>query len=258
MKITVLTENTSVKENIAFEHGLSLYIEAKNNKILFDMGETDIFYQNANTLGIDLSRVDLAVISHAHNDHTGGLGKFLEINKTAPVYLNCNAKGEQFGHEGVYIGIDPELKSNERIIYTDDLYEIEKGLTLYSCNKKERRFEFGSFGLCEKSGEEIIPDRFLHEQYLLIEEEGKRVLISGCSHKGILNIASWFKVDTIVGGFHFMHIEPGDLLKSYAEFLAEKKTEFLTCHCTGTQQFEFMKKYAENIHYISAGERLTL
>lgn len=253
MKITVLTENTSVSENIAFEHGLSLYIETKNKKILFDMGETDIFYQNANTLGIDLSKIDLAVISHAHNDHTGGLGKFIEINKTAPVYLNCNAKGEQFGHEGVYIGIDPELKENKRLIYTNDVYEIEKGLTLYSCNEKERKYPFGSFGLCEKAEGEIIPDRFLHEQYLLIEEEGKRVLISGCSHKGIFNIASWFDVDYIVGGFHFMHVELGETLKSYAEVLCEKQTEFYTCHCTGTEQYEFMKNYMKNLRYISTG-----
>ncbi|MBR5515390.1 MAG: MBL fold metallo-hydrolase [Clostridia bacterium] len=258
MKITVLTENTSINENIGCEHGLCLYIETENKKILFDMGETDIFYENAKVLGIDLSKVDLAVLSHAHCDHTGGLGKFLEVNNKAFVYANQNAKGDQYGHEGVYIGIDAELKSNGRIIYTNDTFEIEKGLTLYSCNEKKREYEFGSFGLCERIGEEILPDRFLHEQYLLIKEKDKKVLISGCSHKGILNIASWFDVDFIVGGFHFMHVEPGEILKGYAKHLGEKKTKFLTCHCTGIEQFEFMKKYAENIRYIRAGERLEI
>ena len=258
MKITVLCENTSINENIGCEHGLSLYIETENKKILFDMGETDIFSENAKKLGIDLSQVDLAVLSHAHCDHTGGLSKFLEINKKAPVYVNRNALGEQYGHGGVYIGIKPEIKCSERLIYTDDVFEIEKGLTLYSCNEKQRKFEFGSFGLCELAEGKIIPDRFLHEHYLLIEEKGKKYLISGCSHKGILNIAFWFSVDCIIGGFHFMHVEPGDTLKEYADMIGGYAAEFYTCHCTGKEQFDFMKKYADNIHYISAGERFRI
>ena len=258
MKITVLCENTSINENIGCEHGLSLYIETENKRILFDMGETKMFSENAEKLGVDLSKVDIAVLSHAHCDHTGGLERFFEINEKAPVYANRNTLGEQYGSAGIYIGIDPELKNNERMIYTDDLYTIEKGLTLYSCNEKERNFKFGSFGLCEKAGEEIIPDRFLHEHYLLIEEQDKKYLISGCSHKGILNIAEWFSVDAIVGGFHFMHVEPGDTLKEYAQKINGYKTEFYTCHCTGKDQFDFMQNHAGNIHYISAGERIEL
>ena len=79
MKITALTENTSVNENIGAEHGLSLYIETDGHKILFDMGQTDMFERNAKTLCIDLSEVDIAVLSHGHYDHGGGLARFLEI-----------------------------------------------------------------------------------------------------------------------------------------------------------------------------------
>jgi len=88
MKITALVENTSCDPDLGAEHGLSLYIETRRQKILFDMGQTDLFVSNAERLGINLSEVDLAVLSHGHYDHGGGLRRFLEINKRATVYLS--------------------------------------------------------------------------------------------------------------------------------------------------------------------------
>ncbi len=78
MKITALTENTS-KTGLPYEHGLSLYIETEKHNILFDTGQTELFAQNAETLGIDLGKVDIAVLSHGHYDHGGGLKRFLEL-----------------------------------------------------------------------------------------------------------------------------------------------------------------------------------
>ena len=63
------------------------------------------------------------------------------------------------------------------------------GMTLYSRNGSGKRLEMGAFGLGMKKDGAIVPDDFRHEHYLLIEEAGKRILISGCSHKGIINIA---------------------------------------------------------------------
>ena len=45
-----------------------------------------------------------------------------------------------------------------------------------------------------------IPDDFRHEQYLLVTEGERRILFSGCSHKGVLNLAAWFEPDIMVGG----------------------------------------------------------
>ena len=93
MKITCLAENTTSRPDIEAEHGLSLYIETNGKKILFDMGQGELFIRNAKRLGIDLSDVDIAVISHGHYDHGGGLRSFLEINKKAPVYISEHAFG---------------------------------------------------------------------------------------------------------------------------------------------------------------------
>ena len=116
MKITSLVENTCSNGNYDVEHGLSLYIETEDKKILFDMGQTDLFVKNANIMGVDLSDVDVAVLSHGHYDHGGGLGKFLEINQKAPVYLSRYAFGKYYNGSSKYIGLDMDLNENPRLV----------------------------------------------------------------------------------------------------------------------------------------------
>lgn len=258
MKITSLTENTSVSESIGYEHGLSLYIETEKHNILFDMGQTELFSENAERLGIDLTKADIAVLSHGHYDHGGGLKKFLSLNKKAPVYINRYAFEPHYNGAEKYIGLDISLKDNERIIYTENLCEIEPCLTLYSCCDRAKRIELGSFGLNMMINGKLLPDDFRHEQYLLIEEKGRKILFSGCSHKGILNISEWFKPDVLVGGFHFSKLPLDDTLKGYAEYLNSFDTDFYTCHCTGTEQFSFMKKHMKRLNYLSAGESIVI
>lgn len=258
MRIISLAENTSCRKDLGAEHGLSLYIETLDHKLLFDMGQTGLFAENAGKLDVDLTAVDLAVLSHGHYDHGGGLETFLKINKKAPVYLNRHAFEAHYNGTEKYIGLDKKLQSHPRLSFTGDITPICKGLTLYSCNDKSRDYDLGSSGLNTKEEEQFLPDDFRHEQYLLIEEEGKRVLISGCSHKGILNIVQWFQPQVLVGGFHFSKLPLDDTLKTYARFLDESGTVFYTCHCTGTQQFDFMKQFMSRLHYLSCGETLIL
>ncbi len=258
MKITALTENTSVNENIGAEHGLSLYIETDGHKILFDMGQTDMFERNAKTLCIDLSEVDIAVLSHGHYDHGGGLARFLEINKKAPVYVNEYAFEPHYNGTQKYIGLDISLKNNSRLIFTSNVYKINDSMTLFSCNENRKSYDLGSFGLNMIQDGKFMPDDFRHEQYLLINENGKNVLISGCSHKGIMNITEWFKPDVLIGGFHFSKLALDKTLENYAETLDKYNTNFYTCHCTGMEQYVFMKKYMSRLEYLSAGQEIII
>ena len=253
MKITVLMENTSASDEYLCEHGLSLFIETENKKILFDMGQTDGFYENAVKMGIDLTEVDFAVLSHGHYDHGGGLHKFLEINKTAPVYVSRFAFEPHYNSAEKYIGLDTSLKENPRLIFTDDEYKITDSIILFSCNNMKKQYNAGTCGMTTMENGVIVPDDFRHEQYLLIEENGKKILVSGCSHKGIIDIANWFKPDVLIGGFHFSKLPVDNVLKGYAEALGGIETEYYTCHCTGVEQYNFMKQYM-NLNYISAGD----
>ena len=258
MRIVSLIENTTKNDGIKSQHGLSLYIETQKHKILFDMGQDGTFYENAQVLGIDLSDIDIAFISHGHYDHGGGLAKFFEINDKASVYIHKDAFGEHYHGYDKYIGLDLSLADSDRITFAGDVALIDNSLTLYSCNAYERVYEDSFGGLIKRVGGEFYPDEFTHEQYLLIKDFGKKVLISGCSHKGILNIMNWFAPDILVGGFHFSKSELDDKLAHTAKILSCRKTMFYTCHCTGVAQYEHMKKYMNNIEYLSCGEEIII
>ncbi len=277
MKITALLENTTEREDMLTEHGLSLYIETGNHKILFDMGQSDLFSRNAAMLGIDLAAVDIAVLSHGHYDHGGGLKTFLEINRTAPVYLSRHAFEPHYHGPGKYIGLDASLKGHERLVFIDDVSSIGKGLTLYPCHgEKIRQTPFLSpqehssteellrkhaaedSGLHMMENGALLPEDFRHEQYLLVEERDHSVLFSGCSHKGILNIENRFRPDVLIGGFHFSKLPLDNTLKEYAQYLDSFTTEYYTCHCTGIRQFEFMKNHMHHLHILSCGQSIRL
>lgn len=265
MIIKALIENTTAGDYLT-EHGLSLYIEIGNSKILFDTGQSDLFLRNANKLGVDLSAVDVAVISHGHYDHGGGIKDFLSINHDAIVYINEYAFEPHYSLPDKNIGIDPDLKNHRQVVLTSDHHDISPEAEVFTGNKNERPFLFDSAGLVVMRGGEMLPEDFIHEQYLLIKEGGKIVLVTGCSHKGILNIMHWMKdnpPDVVIGGFHLKNIDFSESsrnqLDDLAARLAEYGTVYYTCHCTGISQYEYLKtRMNENLQYISTGQELKL
>lgn len=244
MRIVTLMENTSCREELCPEHGLSLYIETERCKILFDMGKTSAFADNAEKLGIDLAAVDFAVLSHGHYDHGGGLARFLQINQKAPVYVHPLAFAEHYNGREKYIGLDPVLRGETRIIRTGGGMELAPGIRLEPATGRENLVPMDSFGLNVLQNGELIPDPFNHEQYLLIREGEKTVCFSGCSHRGVVNIAHWFRPDVLVGGFHFVKLDlrqDREYMDAAAEKLLASGGLYLTGHCTGTEQYAYLK-----------------
>lgn len=226
IQITALVENTSADPRLGAEHGLSLYIETGAHHILFDMGQTALYAANARALGVDLAGVDLAVLSHGHYDHGGGLAHFLAANPGAPVYLSRYAFEPHYHGSTKNIGLEPALAQNLRLRFTGETTPLGDGLTLYACNARPRRHDLGSFGLTTVRDGAFVAEDFRHEQYLLIEQAGKRVLISGCFHKGILDLVEWFRPDVLVGGFHFSKLPLDETLAGYARALDRSGTVF--------------------------------
>lgn len=257
MRIVTLVENTASRPELAAEHGLSLYIETDSHRLLFDAGQSGAFADNAEKLGIDLSGVDLAVLSHGHYDHGGGLLRFLKINDRAPVWMSRHAFEPHYNASARDIGLAPELRCS-RIRFAQEGEALDQGLTLYSrigCPHGIR-----PFGLTVREGDRLVPEDFRHEQYLLIEEGGKRVLVSGCSHRGILNIVEHFRPDVLVGGFHFMKLDPGGPeLEAAAAALKRYQSTYYTGHCTGESQFSALKALlGARLHRLSGGTEIVL
>lgn len=246
MKLITLIENTTYSPALACEHGLSLYLETGSHRILFDMGQSGAFAENARKLGIDLSRVDFALLSHGHYDHGGGMEVFLQHNRTAPVYLSRHAFEPHFNAAGKDIGLR-EPSSHRRLIFTQGDTKLAPGITLHTVPFPPT----DTAGMTACNGQ---PEDFRHEQYLLVEEGGKRILISGCSHKGIVAIAEHFRPDILIGGFHFMKTEDESVLRAAAERLLALDCTYYTGHCTGEKQFFFLKSLmGPRLHPITTG-----
>ncbi|MBQ8200574.1 MAG: MBL fold metallo-hydrolase [Clostridia bacterium] len=263
MKLVTLIENTTCRDDLICEHGLSLYLETGGHRILFDAGQTDAFADNATRLGIDLAQVDLCILSHGHYDHGGGLARFLRENKHAPVYLSRHAFDPHFNGTEKYIGLDNALMDSKRLVFTDDDHIIDNHLSLHTCNHCSCPYPLNPFGLTMRQDGRHVPEDFRHEQYLLIHEGKLRILISGCSHKGVLNICQWFQPDVLIGGFHMMKLDPSGSgaadLQLAAEALMQYPTQYYTGHCTGEAQFIFLKHImGDRLQALSTGRCIQL
>ena len=263
MQIRVLMENSALGEEFIAEHGLSLYIEANGKRILFDAGQTDAFALNAEKLGVDLSSVDLCMLSHGHYDHSGGLQRFLEINEHAPVYMHRRATEPHYNGTVKYIGIDARLIGHPRIVLTDDELDLDDGMRLCTCNALACGCPASARGMTVKCGADFTQDSFDHEQYLLIEENGKRIVISGCSHKGVLNIVKWLNPDVLIGGFHFVKLDPAGEDRAFLEHAAKALLAhdciYYTGHCTGEAAFSFLKeRMGDQLHAMPAGTEIRI
>ena len=263
MFLRVLVENTSLSPALHAEHGLSLYLEADGKRILLDCGQTDAFAKNAELLGVDLGAVDLCILSHGHYDHGGGIPAFLSQNSHAPVYIHRDAFGRHFSGPEKEIGIDPSLKNHPQIMLTGDETVLSPHLRLLTLNEKKMLYPLSNENMLRMENGRLTEDRFFHEQYLLIEEAGKRILISGCSHKGALNLMHRLQPDVLIGGFHWKkratYGESGLSLLREADMLAQFPARFYTCHCTGEQVYAFIEpRFSGRIGYLSCGCELTL
>lgn len=274
MRIVTLMENTSINPNIVCKHGLSFYIETKDHKILFDMGPNDDFLKNAKMLGVDISKVDIAILSHGHYDHGGGLPAFLEANKIATVHLQKKAVGDFFALRETgnkdYIGLPQELKDNSRIVYHTGDYKLDCDLQVFAGVTGRECYSPGNDNLFALMNGRFVQDLFMHEQNLLIKEGNKMVLIAGCAHNGIINImkkADSFVpggIDYVISGMHlknaYKDLEKQKMFcKKMAEHLNKRDSQYYTCHCTTVEAYEMLhENMGDKIQYLSAGSILEI
>ena len=273
MKVITLMEDTACAPGFACEHGLSFYIETGDKKLLFDMGQTDLFLQNAQTLGVPLDEVDTAFVSHGHYDHGGGLAAFLEVNRRASVYLHKRAFEPHFSQkpDGIKpIGLDAALAESGRLVLTDGVTQIDQNLTLFSDITGQDCCPGGNRTLFEQENGQYVPDRFVHEQSLIVREGDKAALFTGCAHRGVVNICARAKEiigrdpDFVIGGMHLFSpstgkSEPDENIRAVASRLAKTSSRYYTCHCTGQHAFAVLREtLGERIAFLAAGSVIEL
>lgn len=274
MRIVTLMENTAVSDEYVCSHGLSLYIETRGHKILFDMGQDGGFLKNAQKLGVDIGSVDAAILSHGHYDHGGGISAFLEANTQAPIHIQKKALGEFYAHDpdgsNRYIGLSPEWKENPRVIAHTGDYKLDAGIQIFAGVTGRECYSPANDRLFASMNGHHIPDLFMHEQNLLLKEGSRIILIAGCAHNGMVNIlkkAETFApsgIDYAIGGMHLMKAySDSEKQKMFCTGMAKKLKEhscqYYTCHCTGTESYEMLRReMGTQIHYLSAGSILEI
>ena len=276
MRIINLIENTEGRSGCVYEHGLSFYIETKKHKVLLDLGQTDNSIHNAKVLGVDLSAVDTVVLSHGHYDHSGGIMPFAGINDRAVIYMQQSAGGEYYADDGKlaegdryrYIGIDKEILKLPQVRLIQGDYVIDDELEVFTISNRTHMLPFTNKRLLIKTRDGFVSDDFTHEHFLVVNDKGLTVLMSGCAHNGILSILDAYKEkygslpDIVVSGFHLMlkrEYRENELLevRAIAEELSRYQTKFYTCHCTGVPAFEEMKKImGDQLEYVHCGEEI--
>ncbi len=264
MKLTVLVENKS-SGPLKAKHGLSLYIETGTHKILFDLGPDDTLFENARLCAIDLAHVDIVVISHGHRDHGGALGRFLEVNKKAKVYVQKSAFEPHYSKVAfvkVPIGLDRQWMYHPQVVLCDGDYEIDASLKLFTVTQMGHRYSSANDTLYDDAGRDV----FAHEQNLIILGD-KNVLMMGCGHTGVVSImerAQKYAPVVCAGGFHLYNPATRKTVgKAQLEAIAKalepySHVQFYTCHCTGIKAFETLSQQMSNLTYLSCGHIVEL
>lgn len=253
------------RKNAAFltEHGLSLYFEYGGRRILFDTGASDSFIYNATLLGIDLSKVDVCVISHAHSTSTGGLKHFFDINDRAEVYMKHAARGDYyikklFSHERT--SIDPDLfKAHaDRLHLIESDTPITDGVMAANVNKY-RHYPVYTSIMYKKQDGEMVRDDLAHELFLAVQTDRGTIVLTGCSHHGVINVLKtaeekFGSVAGVIGGFHLSGTscigfrrkkEPAMEVRTIAKYLSTNRIKYVyTGHCTSEKQFEKLELHA--------------
>ena len=220
MKITILTDNYVDSQKLKAEHGWSVLIEAGNEKILLDTGQSGLLLSNAKILGIDLKQITGIVLSHGHYDHTGGLLSLLQyLDREIKVYAHPLIFQEKFSRykdfnnsiTNRYIGI-PEtiqtyekngakfLLSKEPVRISENMYfsgQIDRDDKNVNDNSED--------SLLVKENNDFIKDPLYDDTSIFVTLPGLLIVVTGCAHSGILNIlnkAKDLKIDGRGPGNH--------------------------------------------------------
>jgi len=232
--ITILYDNYTFSEGLKEDWGFSCIVEGAEKVILFDTGtKSDILFYNIDRLHVDPKNVELTVITHNHSDHTGGLFSFLSKNNKVSVYLPISFPEEFF---------ERVEKTKARAIAVKDPVEI--------C---EDVFLTGEMGDSIK------------EQSMILNTSQGLVIITGCSHQGIVNILERARemfdrrIYLVFGGFHLLRHSESEVKGIISRFKELGVLKVGATHCTGDKAIElFREAYGENFVRMGVGKVVSI
>ncbi len=266
-RLTVLYDAFGVPGPLQKDWGYAAFVEYAGRRILFDTGNNpDVLAHNARAAGVDLSRLDFAVVSHRHGDHMGGLVYLLKVNPRVKIY----APREAFGVFGgglpsTFYRRDPSLPVEQRYFGGEPPEPIRTGSAWPAANftlvDKDEEIARGIHLIAlvsEKAG-----TLELHELSLAMETPEGMVIVVGCAHPGIDRIVEAAtridpRIHLVAGGLHLVVASDAEISGVASTLRDRFKVELVAPgHCTGEPAFAALKR-AFGDRYVFAGLGTTL
>jgi 7,8-dihydropterin-6-yl-methyl-4-(beta-D-ribofuranosyl)aminobenzene 5'-phosphate synthase len=268
VKITILVNNLA-GEGLIAEHGLSLWIETDNRRIIFDTGQGIALENNARTLGIDLAEADILVLSHGHYDHTGGIVQVLQQAQKTDVYCNPGIVYPRYSIiDGTAKPIQIPSDSMEAIekLSVEHLHWVQQptwvsdkiGITGPIPRMTNWEDPGGPFYL-DPEGKRADP--IDDDQALWVRTDDGIIVCVGCSHAGLVNTLNYvrsinhgFRLRAIIGGFHLINAGRERLEKTMTALHLFEPDMVIPCHCTGELAVAMLRDaMGERVSPASAG-----
>ena len=276
IRITTLTENTAGGDpdtlNWFFlaEYALSILVEIDGLKILFDTGLDTSVVHNARLLGIDLSSVDKIVLSHAYEDHTGGLREVLRETGEVEVIAHPDVWDIKYGANDRmkrYVGIPFRREELERLGAHFNLSSEPVWITESIVTTGEvpmiTDYERIDATLLVKEGDDYRPDPVADDLSLIIKTDMGLVVLLGCAHRGMINhliraqdLTHEKKIHTVIGGTHLVAASEAGLDKTIADLRRMNIKRLGACHCTGFEALtRLATEFSDTFFLNNAGSR---
>ena len=225
MKLATVYDNRSLYPHLASRWGFACLV---GDDLLFDTGgDGRTLLSNMAKMGIDPSRIGTVVLSHAHGDHTGGLGSLLGTGVRPTVYVPRSFPSR----------FKADVRSLTRLVEVHEPLEIRPGV-----------HTTGEVG------------RGLVEQALAVETEKGLVVITGCAHPGVVEMVRHARqigegeVYLVLGGFHLGGVSGRRVERIIADFRRLGVQKVAPCHCTGDRAIEiFAEEYGEDFIRVGVG-----
>lgn len=272
LRITCLVDNTAARSgNTWGEHGLSFLVETSHGRVLFDTGASGtVLAHNARALGVDLRDVDVLVLSHGHNDHTGGLGAVLDARPDLPIYAHdtilrprYSRRGEQYVEIGIPQALKERMARAHLYLHHKPVQVLPRVWTTGGIMRREET-EGRSARHAIRDGDGWKPDPYEDDMALVLETDRGLVLLCGCCHAGLLNTLACVRhtfgrpITAVFGGTHLVSASPAEL-EHIVAVLEERYPEmtYYVNHCTGEDAYvALVNAFGRHVHPCPAGTRV--
>jgi 7,8-dihydropterin-6-yl-methyl-4-(beta-D-ribofuranosyl)aminobenzene 5'-phosphate synthase len=283
LEVTVLAEDSVLYESPLWgQHGVSFLLEAYKDgvkrNVLVDVAQSpEALLHNMRLLGVNPSIIDAVILTHCHYDHTQGLAEILKAvgKRDLPVIAHPDIFRLNFvvepylRHVGVMSSDSRERieESGGTLYLTRDPLQIMPGLM--TTGEVKRQTDFEEVGIPLKTitrDGRVVEDRMVDDTSVIANIGNKGiVIITGCSHAGIVNIVKHSieltgikKIKAIIGGLHLIEA-PTERIKKTVEALSKYDIDLISAgHCTGFEaQVELYKTFGERFLPLHTGMKFT-